>query len=280
MTAGDARDLPDRPTTRPRSTRSRSPGPDTLEDRADELPRPGGRRLASGPPTLGLHPQRPYPERRAAARLRRHAARRRVLEHRRARPSQDPQPLKVTITFADAGDVHVHLPDPPLHEGHGQRLVRRARPPRGPAGRAGGGGFAAAPSAFGAVRESWVAAVPVTWNMVPNGHDAITGIEYDTAQTVVPHGRLPPLHPRLEAAAAQHAGGLVQPGPDPRAAAARRGRRPLRRPLQEPRHARSSVRTRCTSTASTTSRAPTAPTSPASPAATPTSSTAGPGPTS
>jgi FtsP/CotA-like multicopper oxidase with cupredoxin domain len=45
---------------------------------------------------------------------------------------------------------------------------------------------AAAPAALGAVRETWVAAVPVTWNMVPNGHDAITGTTYDTAQTVFP----------------------------------------------------------------------------------------------
>jgi FtsP/CotA-like multicopper oxidase with cupredoxin domain len=45
---------------------------------------------------------------------------------------------------------------------------------------------AAAPAAFGAVRESWVAAVPVTWNMLPNGHDAVTGMEYDTSQTVFP----------------------------------------------------------------------------------------------
>ena len=44
----------------------------------------------------------------------------------------------------------------------------------------------AAPSTFGAVRETWVAAVPVTWNMVPNGRDAVTGMTYDTAQTVFP----------------------------------------------------------------------------------------------
>jgi FtsP/CotA-like multicopper oxidase with cupredoxin domain len=44
----------------------------------------------------------------------------------------------------------------------------------------------AAPTASGAVRETWVAAVPVTWNMVPNGRDAIMGTTYDTAQTVFP----------------------------------------------------------------------------------------------
>ena len=33
--------------------------------------------------------------------------------------------------------------------------------------------LAAAPSAGAATREYWVAAVPVTWNMVPNGFDDI-----------------------------------------------------------------------------------------------------------
>ncbi|HEV7495988.1 multicopper oxidase domain-containing protein [Baekduia sp.] len=45
---------------------------------------------------------------------------------------------------------------------------------------------AAAPVASGAVREYWVAAVPTTWNMIPNGRDAITGTTYDTAQSVFP----------------------------------------------------------------------------------------------
>ncbi|QEC46288.1 hypothetical protein FSW04_00975 [Baekduia soli] len=52
--------------------------------------------------------------------------------------------------------------------------------------RLGAAALAAAPVAPAAVRESWVAAVPVTWNMVPNGRDAITGTQYDTAQTVFP----------------------------------------------------------------------------------------------
>jgi hypothetical protein len=33
------------------------------------------------------------------------------------------------------------------------------------------------------VVEVWVAAVPVTWNVVPNGHDAIGHMELDPAQT-------------------------------------------------------------------------------------------------
>jgi FtsP/CotA-like multicopper oxidase with cupredoxin domain len=33
--------------------------------------------------------------------------------------------------------------------------------------------------------EYWVAAVPLTWNIVPNGHDAIMGMHVETAQSVV-----------------------------------------------------------------------------------------------
>jgi FtsP/CotA-like multicopper oxidase with cupredoxin domain len=46
--------------------------------------------------------------------------------------------------------------------------------------------FAAAPVACAKVREYWVAAVPVTWNMVPNGHDAINGTTVQPYQTVFP----------------------------------------------------------------------------------------------
>jgi manganese oxidase len=42
----------------------------------------------------------------------------------------------------------------------------------------------AAPTASAATREYWVAAVPVTFNIVPNGHDAIMGMEYTPADTV------------------------------------------------------------------------------------------------
>lgn len=42
----------------------------------------------------------------------------------------------------------------------------------------------AAPSASAATRDYWVAAVPVTWNIVPNQRDAIMGMEYTPAQTV------------------------------------------------------------------------------------------------
>jgi FtsP/CotA-like multicopper oxidase with cupredoxin domain len=46
--------------------------------------------------------------------------------------------------------------------------------------------LAAAPGAHAAVLDYWVAAVPVDWNMVPNGRDAIGGMRYDAAQTVFP----------------------------------------------------------------------------------------------
>jgi FtsP/CotA-like multicopper oxidase with cupredoxin domain len=49
----------------------------------------------------------------------------------------------------------------------------------------GAAALAAAPSlAAGAVRQYWVAAVPVTWNMIPNQRDAITGTTYDPAVSV------------------------------------------------------------------------------------------------
>ena len=50
----------------------------------------------------------------------------------------------------------------------------------------GAAAMAAASPAHGATREYWVAAVPVTWNMVPNGFDDITGTRYAPAQTVMP----------------------------------------------------------------------------------------------
>jgi manganese oxidase len=40
--------------------------------------------------------------------------------------------------------------------------------------------------ASGAVRNVWVGAAPVTWNMVPNQRDAIMGTTFDPSQTVFP----------------------------------------------------------------------------------------------
>jgi len=44
----------------------------------------------------------------------------------------------------------------------------------------------AVPTASASTREVWVAAVPVTWNMVPNERDAIMGTTFDPSQTVFP----------------------------------------------------------------------------------------------
>jgi FtsP/CotA-like multicopper oxidase with cupredoxin domain len=43
-----------------------------------------------------------------------------------------------------------------------------------------------APVASAQTRDFWVAAVPVTWNAVPNQRDAITNTSYDPAETVFP----------------------------------------------------------------------------------------------
>ena len=51
---------------------------------------------------------------------------------------------------------------------------------------AGVAAFAAAPAASAQTREYWVAAVPVTWNMIPNQFDDITGTRFDPVQTVMP----------------------------------------------------------------------------------------------
>jgi FtsP/CotA-like multicopper oxidase with cupredoxin domain len=49
-----------------------------------------------------------------------------------------------------------------------------------------GAALVAAPAASAATRDVWVAAVDVTWNLAPNGRDAMTDTTYDTAQTVFP----------------------------------------------------------------------------------------------
>jgi len=43
-----------------------------------------------------------------------------------------------------------------------------------------------APAASASVRQVWVAAEPVTWNMMPNQRDAITGTGFDPSVTVFP----------------------------------------------------------------------------------------------
>jgi manganese oxidase len=51
---------------------------------------------------------------------------------------------------------------------------------------AGVAALAAAPPAGAATREYWVAAVPVIWNMIPNGFDDVTGTRYAPAVSVMP----------------------------------------------------------------------------------------------
>jgi FtsP/CotA-like multicopper oxidase with cupredoxin domain len=78
----------------------------------------------------------------------------------------------------------------------GRRHLRRARLGRRAAGALAAvgvlalGGFGvyelvAGGGSKGRTLDYWVAAVPVTWNITPNGHDAIMGMEVSTAQSVV-----------------------------------------------------------------------------------------------
>jgi FtsP/CotA-like multicopper oxidase with cupredoxin domain len=39
--------------------------------------------------------------------------------------------------------------------------------------------------AFAGTREYWIAAVPQHWNIVPNGQDALTGMQFDPAKTII-----------------------------------------------------------------------------------------------
>ncbi|MCW3041595.1 MAG: hypothetical protein JWM31_3500, partial [Solirubrobacterales bacterium] len=50
----------------------------------------------------------------------------------------------------------------------------------------GAAAMSAAPPASAATREFWVAAVPVTWNAVPNQRDAIEDVRHDPSETIFP----------------------------------------------------------------------------------------------
>ena len=67
------------------------------------------------------------------------------------------------------------------------------------------------------VREYWVAAVPMTWNLAPNGRDAIMNMELDPADTIFPtvvYRRYSPHWAKqLPNAAKSNADGLAIPGP-------------------------------------------------------------------
>ena len=83
-----------------------------------------------------------------------------------------------------AGDVRLLLPDPPVHARADQGPVRRRATFVALLGM-GAAALAAAP-APAAVKHYWVAAVPVSWNVVPNQHDAIMGMMYPPSETVFP----------------------------------------------------------------------------------------------
>ena len=76
---------------------------------------------------------------------------------------------------------------------------------------------AAAAPAHAAIREYWVAAVPVDWNVVPNGRDAIMGRDVPASETVFPTVVYRRFTARLEAPAAERARGqpAEQPIPGP-----------------------------------------------------------------
>jgi FtsP/CotA-like multicopper oxidase with cupredoxin domain len=63
----------------------------------------------------------------------------------------------------------------------------------------------------------WVAAVPTTWNLAPNGHDAIMGAPVDPSEAIFPtvvYRRYSPGWRRpLQNAAASSSDGLLVPGP-------------------------------------------------------------------
>ena len=82
----------------------------------------------------------------------------------------------------------------------------------------GAGALALLPASAGArVRDYWVAAVPTTWNIAPNGHDAIMGMPVDPATAIFPtvvYRRYTRDWARqLPNAARSSADGLAVPGP-------------------------------------------------------------------
>ena len=135
-------------------------------------------------------------------------------------------------------DVQLLLHDPPVHARDGRRPVRRAATIVALLAVTGAATSVAAPAASAATREFWVAAVPApTWNMSPNERDAIHGMPLSPSQTVFPTVVYRRYSAALGPPDAQHRRGHEQPGPHPRTAAARAGRRLAARPLQEHGHA-------------------------------------------
>ena len=119
------------------------------------------------------------------------------------------------------------MPDPPVDAGGGRRHLSRSADRRDARTWAsacvlalGVLAFTGAPSAAtpsGQTIDYWVAAVPVTWNMVPNGRDAIMGMdvprEDSVVQTVVYRRYTADWRKPLANAPRDSADGLVIPGP-------------------------------------------------------------------
>ena len=159
---------------RPRRPRSRS----------EFLPRPDRRDVRGG---AGDRPEGRVPERAARHDGDAHerSARQRVLELRRPRPglgvAADPRVQRRQVR--GRRDVRLLLRHPPVHAREGRRhAVRRAIV----ATLVTGAAASLAAPASGAVQHYWVGAAPVTWNMVPNGRDAIMGMMFDPSVTVFP----------------------------------------------------------------------------------------------
>ena len=105
-------------------------------------------------------------------------------------------PGEARVTFNTARHLQLHLPGPPRHEGVDRRRMRKLA--------AAGAGILAlvafpAP-ASAATRHVWIAAVPTTWNVVPNGRDAIEGERYTADKTTFRTVVYRAVQPRLEAA--------------------------------------------------------------------------------
>src|SRR4029079_18700368 len=116
-----------------------------------------------------------------------HLPRQRVLGERGARRGLD-HPNRAALERRELrGRRHLSgvLPGPPVHACHGHRDVRR-RLALSLVTIGGVPAFAATPAASAQTREYWVAAVPVTWNMIPNQFDDITGTRFDPVQRVMP----------------------------------------------------------------------------------------------
>ena len=94
------------------------------------------------------------------------------------------------VTAKKGTTLLLHVPHPPVDagQGHGRLGAPLAAPRtrRGPWPWPGPSRLLTAAPAGARVRDYWVAAVPTTWNVVPNGHDAIMDMHVDAADAIFP----------------------------------------------------------------------------------------------